>query len=423
MTTRILTLVCILCSFFSYSRAQKASEADTLRISINQADSFFLISNFDLLASAMNSDAQKAQILQAKLYPNPVFTADFNAYDPQNHKAFHIGDNGQYAFQLDQLILLGGKRKSAIELAKTNAEIAELEFQSLVRQLKYKLHISLYSIKQQTILLDKYNVQLNFLDTILAAYETQVAKGNFPLKDLIRLKGVYLNLNNDRAELLKAYFENQTAVQTILQTTRIVSPVIPPEVYIQKIKLIGFEEISNAALVNRPDYLLGLKNQTLAQQYYSYQKKLAVPDVNLFTSYDRQGGAFKNQVNAGFAIPIPLWHRNQGNIATAASQVKQQGYQAEGLKSEILSEVRNNLSFYNQAVQEFDKSSRLYNSDFEFTLRSMSENFQKRNVSLIEFVDFFESYNNVLSEISRIRIQLANSMEQLNLNAGTEIFK
>ena len=68
------------------------------------------------------------------------------------------------------------------------------------------------------------------------------------------------------------------------------------------------------------------------------------------------------------------------------------------------------------------KNNKLYDEDFEITLKGMTENFQKGNVSLIEFVDFFESYNNALSEISRIKMQLATSAEQIKLSTGKELF-
>ncbi len=48
--------------------------------------------------------------------------------------------------------------------------------------------------------------------------------------------------------------------------------------------------------------------------------------------------------------------------------------------------------------------------------------FKKGNVSLIEFVDFFEGYNNALVELARIKVQIGISEEQLNLSVGKEIF-
>ncbi len=395
---------------------------DTLRVSIRQADSLFISHNFYLLASSMNIEAQKAQIIQARLFPNPVFTADVNAYDPQNNKIFHVGSTGQKGFQLDQLILLGGKRKSQIEMAKTNVTIAELEFQNLTRQLKFKLHGQLATIGQQQVLLQKYNAQLALLDTIMSAYEIQVNKGNIPLKDLVRLKGVYLNLNNDRAELLHGYLEAQSNVQVLLETQSIVAFRFTDRDIEGYIKDVPLEELQAEAIANHPELRLYRQNTLLAKQFIQYQKHLAIPDINLFTSYDQRGGAFANQLNAGISIPLPLWNRNQGNIKSSEFHLKESEYLQEALEHETLSVLQNNYALYTQTVSEYRKAMNLYNSDFETTVRGMSDNFQKRNVSLIEFVDFFESYNEVLSELARIKTQLVNTAELLNLSIGKDIY-
>ncbi|HTE34655.1 MAG TPA: TolC family protein, partial [Chryseolinea sp.] len=265
-------------------RAQ-AAPADTLRITLTRADSLFVVNNYYLLASAMNIEAQRAQILQAKLFPNPVFTADFNAYDPQNNEAFHVGQTGQKSFQVDQLITLGGKRRSQVDMAKTNTAIAELEFQNLTRQLKFKLHTKLVEIGTQQALLQKYNAQLTLVDTIMSAYEVQVTKGNIPLKDLVRLKGVYLNLNNDRAALLKEYYVDQADVQILLQTQSPIEFQFSDDDINDYIKVESLEDLELEALANHPELLLMEQNQILAQQYLTYQRRLAVPDVNFFSSY------------------------------------------------------------------------------------------------------------------------------------------
>ncbi len=401
---------------------QNLRAADTLRVNIKQADSLFLKNNYKLLASAMNIDAQKAQIIQAKLYPNPVFTADLNAYDPENKQAFHVNNSGQKSFQLEQLILLGGKRKAQIDLAKTNAKISELEFQQLLSQLKFQLHSSMYFLSQQYVLIGKYNKQLNLLDTILAAYDTQAKKGNIALKDVVRLKGFYLNLNNERAEILKNYFEELAKVQTILQVNQVIYPLVSDQDFSAFIKPVSLDDLTNTALQNRPDYLITQQDKIFAEQYLRYQRKLAVPDLNLVSSYDQRGGAFHNQVNVGLSIPLPVWNRNQGNIKAASYQVKQQEYETEGIKSKLLADVFNYYQLYMQSVIEFQKTEKLYNEDFETSFKGISENFRKGNVSILEFVDFFEAYNNALTEISRVKVQLNTSAEQLNLTTGKDIF-
>lgn len=395
---------------------------DTLRLSIQRADSIFLAKNYYLLAANMNVEAQRAQIIQAKIYPNPIFTADVNAYDPTNNQVFHVGKTGQKTFQLEQLILLGGKRKAEIDLAKTNTGIVELEFQQLVRELKFRLHSDLYTIGQQDFLLRKYTKQLNLLDTLLKSYETQANKGNIALKEVVRLRGAYIQLNNDRAELFQSYIQTQTDLQVLLQTNSIVLPDSSDLNLNKYLITSSLSDIQSAAMENLPELLVIKQNKVLAEQYLNYQKRAAVPDINVFASYDQRGGAFNNQINAGISIPLPFWNRNQGNIKTSQYRLQEAEYSLLAKENEIVSRINNYYAYYVQTVSEYKKSNELYNDDFEKTVQGMSTNFQKRNVSIIEFIDFFESYNDVLAELMRIKTQLVISAEQINLLTGKDIY-
>ena len=116
---------------------QATHGADTLSITIKDADRIFLSRNLLLLAGQYNIQTAEAQSVQARIYPNPVFTADLNAYDPQNHEAFHVGQTGEKAFAIEQLILLGGKRRTQVELARGNAQLASLDLEDVLRNLKF----------------------------------------------------------------------------------------------------------------------------------------------------------------------------------------------------------------------------------------------------------------------------------------------
>jgi cobalt-zinc-cadmium efflux system outer membrane protein len=398
------------------------AQVDTLRINMRDADSLFTIRSYYLLAAGMNVEASRALIIQASLFPNPIVSADINAYDPENEKAFHIGSTGQKSFQLEQLILLGGKRRNEIELARTNTRIAELELLNTSRMLKFKLHTELAQIGQQQVLLQKYNSQLALLDTILRAYEMPVKRGNIALKDLVRLKGVYLNLNNDRAALMQQYFEAQATVQTLLQSTDLIYFEFSDGDINAYIKSIPLEQLKEEALQHHPELLLMQENQHGADVYHRYQKSLSIPDVNLNASYDQRGGAFLNQINTGVSIPLPLWNRNQGNIRASAFKAREAQYNLQATRQEKLAALQNHYALYTQTVTEYQKATGLYNEDFDITVNGMVYNFQRRNVSLLEFVDFFESYNQVLAEIARMKTQLVTSAELLNLSIGKDVF-
>ncbi|MFN4146969.1 MAG: TolC family protein [Runella sp.] len=408
--------------FLFFVQTHLAQAQTTLRINLRQADSIFINNSFYLLASSMNIEAQKAQIIQAKLYPNPIVTADLNAYNPERNRLLDIGNRGQKVFQVEQLIRLGGKRQSEIEMATTHARIAELEFRQLARQLKYRLHSDLFAIGQQQILLARYNSQLSMLDTLLAAYQTQADKGNIPLKEVVRLKGAYLKLNNDRAGLYQQYFDAQGNLQALLQTNKLIEFEFSENELEKYTKRVSLDEIKNEALSYRPEFLMLQQNQLLAEQYLQYQRKLAIPDLNLFVSYDQRGGAFNNQINAGVAMPLPIRNKNQGNIKSAQYKTREIEYQLQSLQNEIMSSLQNSYASHLQTISEYQKAKALYNQDFEITVKGMTDNFQKRNVSIVEFIDFFEAYNDVQNELTRIRTHLVASGEQLSLLVGKDIF-
>ena len=172
---------------FSAGQSQ-ASIQDTLQLNLGEADSIFLKENLLLIASQLNIDANKALIIQAKSYPNPQISIGLDAYDSDNKSAFFIGPEGEKSYQFDQLILIGGKRRAQIDLAKKNAQMAEQQFADLLRNLQFQLHQTFYELNRTYKVLPIYNKQLELLDELIASHEVQARKGNVPYKDVIRLK-------------------------------------------------------------------------------------------------------------------------------------------------------------------------------------------------------------------------------------------
>lgn len=105
-------------------------------VTLQDCESQFLKKNLFLLASQYNIDASKALTIQAKIWDNPTITAELNAYNPERNQYFDIGKDGQKAFGIEQLIYLGGKKRNEVKLAKTNEQLAELQFNDLLRTLK-----------------------------------------------------------------------------------------------------------------------------------------------------------------------------------------------------------------------------------------------------------------------------------------------
>ncbi len=396
--------------------------ADTLKISVSEAEKQFLEKNLLLLAGQFNISATEAFEIQAKAYSNPTFTADFNFIDPQNKRMFHIGETGQKVFVLDQLILLGGKRKTQIEIAGKNKEIAKLEFEEMLRNLRWRLNFSLYEVNRKLLIIQNYEQQLLLLDTIITNYDIQSKKGNIAIKEAIRLKSAYLNFNNARSELLSTQIEDQQVLQLLLQENRVVSPQIPENDFIRFITTKSEDELINLSLENRPDLKIFEKSNELSALNLRFQKQLAIPDLNINTSYDQRGGAFNNQINLGFSVPLPVFNRNKGAIKAAEYSTKTSEVLVQQKREEAKSEVRAAFRQQERSINDYTKTLSLYSADFELVFKGIRENFQKRNVSLIEFVDFFEAYNQSLTEFQKVKAQLAIAAAKINYITSTPVY-
>ncbi|MBS1920992.1 MAG: TolC family protein [Bacteroidetes bacterium] len=387
---------------------------DTLRVSMDTADKIFLQKNLMMVAAQMNVDAQKAQEIQARLYPNPQFTVGVNTYDSQNKKLFYAGSNGEKSFEFDQLILLGSKRKNLTGLAKQNTQQAQLGMEDLMRNLKYQLHNDLLSLYFDLLTVHQYNQHLQKLDSIITGYQEQANKGNIALKDVVRLKTAYMSLNNDRTELLNNIEEEQKELRLLLQTNQFVLFQFDDAAGSKYEQLPILDSLQNLALRHRSDLKEAVLNKSIADLNIRYQKSLAVPDLSLGASYDQRGGAFNNQYLLTFGIPLPFWNRNQGNIKSAQIQSKIADVGRQQQQLTVSGEVTAAWSNMQRSISDYLKTIKMYSADFNTVFEGMTANFLKRNISILEFVDFFESYNSGIAEVNRVKKQLALSGESVN---------
>ncbi len=415
-------IACV-CALFVLLISKQTLIAQTQKaVTIQQIDKVFLDSNLLLLAANLNIDQQKALEIQSRAYPNPQFSIDANLYDADNNKWLHTGRSGQKVVAFEQMILLGGKRKAEIELAAKNTEQATLQLGDLLRNLKQQLHTGYYSLCMDAKTLSQYNSQLLLLDTIIGNYEIQAKKGNISLKEVVRLKSVYLKLNNDRNEIYQQIEAQQKTVKSLLHSSE---PIIANATDIDwkhYLQNIAVDSVMQVAFNNRTDWKLAEWTREVAELNLRYQKKMAIPDLTLGSNYDQRGGAFNNQINFTAAFQLPMWNRNKGNIRYAQIGIKESDALYNNRKSEIETEVQEACNNMLRSINEYKKAKLMYDEGFTEVFDGITNNFMKRNISIVEFVDFFESYNESLAELNRISKQLLTAATMVNYVAGANIY-
>ena len=405
-----------------YSIALAAFPADTLHLSMENAERMFAEKNLLALASKYQVEATRALEIQARLYPNPVVSAELNVIDPQNKEYFHTGKTGQKLFAVDQLILLGGKRRTEMALSRQNSMISEYEFEDLLRSLRLQLHTNLYGVYFNTLAVTKFDQQLSLLDSMIVSYETQANRGNIAYKEVIRLKSVYIRINNEKTTFIGEILDEQQRLQVLLQSESYIDPLIDTANLPRFDAQYAVDSLISIAYDRRPDYKISKAEISYADLNLQYQRRLAIPNLNLGAAYDQRGGAFLNQVGMTLSMPLPVLHRNQGNIKAAQHNTSIAGVHELQLRSEISAEVTNAWLTLTRNIEEYRKARTLYNADFTTVFNGVSENFQRRNITLLEFVDFFESYNETLVQLNHMERKIADSIEQLNYSIGYPLY-
>ena len=393
-------------------------------VTLQDCESIFLEKNLVLLASHYNIDASKALIIQARIWDNPTLTADLNAYNPEQEKYFYNGSQGAKSFGIEQLIYLGGKKRNEVKLAQATAKQTELEFDELLRTLKFQLRKSFYTVYFNSKNLETIDRQLSHIEDLINSYSVQTQKGNLPLKDLVRLQSLFLNFKNDRIEVVNSTIEEQANLKLLLNESENLVPTLTTTEFDKYTKEISFDAkvLENLAIEARPDYLQQQKNIEINELNIKYQKSLAIPDLTLGLAYAQRGGAFDNQKNVTLGIPLPLWNKNKGNIQVAKTLLAQSKVEKQAFDLQLQTEIASNWNKWNESRKNYQLLNPKINADFEMVYKGILENFQKRNISLLEFTDFMESYNQAAIQMNELKKKLVLSGEEFNSTINKDLF-
>ena len=398
---------------------------DTIHISLPEAEKQFTQQNLSLLAEKYNIDISKAQIIQAKLYSNPNLSVVGNIYNPQQKKALDISDKtGEYIISAQQLIRLAGKRNKEIKLAETATQLSENKFFDLMRTLRFSLSSNFYELYylQQTGSI--YQKQISSLEKMDTAYQQLQAKGVVTLKDAVRIRSLLYSLRIEQTSLQNQVNDLQAEMQLLLHNNKayFIAESTNAEDPVALLKRINLQSLIDTAYINRYDLKLAETNIAYNEQNYKLQKALATPDLTAGAQFDKRGSFVDNASFFTLAMDLPFFHRNQGNIRAAKISIDQSKVVLTQERATVENEVQRAYQkalTSDKLLQSIDPG---FNDQFNKLLQGITENFLKKNISLIEFVDFFDSYKDNVLQFNHLQNDRMQAIEALEFAIGKNLF-
>ena len=398
---------------------------DTLHITLPEAEKQFLQKNLLLLSERYNIDIAKAQVIQAKLYDNPTLILSGNLYDPKEKSFFNVSNNsGQYDIAVQQIVRLAGKRNKEIKLAETSTTLSENKFSELLRTLRYSLRSNFYTLYYLQHSINAYEKQVSSLEKLNNAYEQLQTKALVTLKDALRIKSLLYSLKAEQVSLQNQLNDQQASMQLLLQAnkTSFIAENDPNSFSPLSIEQFSLQSLIDTAYSNRTDLRLVENSIIYNKQNYTLQKALAKPDLTLGAEFDKRGSFVDNASFLTVAMDLPFFKRNQGNIRAAKFSIEQSKLVADQQKQSIENEVQAAYSKFLNTDRILRSVDPAFETQFEQLLTGVTDNFQKKNISLVEFTDFYESYKNNVLQLNQLRNDRMQAIEALQFAIAKNLF-
>lgn len=392
-------------------------------LTLKEAEQRFLERNLSLIAERYNIDMAQAQVLQAKLFENPVISLEQNVYNRLNGKYFDFGKEGEAVVEIEQVIHLAGQRNKQVRLEKINKEIAEYQFEEVMRTLRQELNekfVEVYFLSKSIAIYEK---EVNSLQALLGGMKIQQEKGNISLMEISRLESMLFSLRKEKNERENDLLTTRGELNLLLNLPEDTQVQLSlDEEVLQQLDLSQLSFADLKAIINeRPDQKIARSTVNASRANLKLQKSMAFPEFSVKGNYDRVGNFINDYFAIGVSLSVPIFNRNQGNIKAARFSIQQAGVQQEYAANRADMELFTAYTSLEKATQLYQSTNMDLERNFEKLITGVNENFTRKNISLLEFIDYYDSYKETCIQLYEIKKNVFLAMENLNTVVGQNV--
>jgi outer membrane protein, heavy metal efflux system len=396
------------------------SPAPAAHLSLDRAIELALQHNHSLLAARSTIEQNRAEEITANLRPNPVLTWDAQFlpfFNPSAFSSSYLQNNAQFDIGLSYLIERGKKRQHRLQAARDQTAQTAASVSDNARAITANVAQQFVAALLANANLELSRVDLESFRNTVDISQTRYQAGDISEADLLKIKLQLLQFQMDlnSAQLAK--------VQALASLRALVGFESVPENYdvdgelaYQSVRL-NLDDLKLLALRNRPDYRATQLGLTAAQSQLTLAQSTGKRDLTAAVNYTHVAGV--NAASFFFNIELPIFTKNQGEIARARFGVNQAQENQSAASESVLTDVVNAY----EGVRTNDEVVSLYNSGY---LQQAQESrdisqyaYQRGAASLLDYLDSERSYR--ATEIA-YRQALASYMlavEQLRQAVGT----
>jgi outer membrane protein, heavy metal efflux system len=398
-------------------------------ITLDEAIQMALQHNHNMLAARTTIQQSEAEETTANLRPNPTLFADWE-YLPlgspskQNPSLYsgvstndYLKNNTEADIGVSYLIERGKKRQHRLQVARditaqTRSLVADNE-----RGLTFSAASLFVNVQLAESALDLADKDLKSFQKTVDLGELRYNKGAISEDDYLKIKLQLLQFETDyqQAELAKVQALSDLRQLLGYESVSADYDVAGPLDY-QPLKG-NLEDFQLKALQNRPDLRAAQQGVTAAKSQHELQRAIGKQDVTVQGNYSHVNGI--NAANFLGSIPLPIFNRNQGEIARTRIAITQAQEQEKATNGQALTDVRDAY----EGLRVSDRIVQLYRSGYLEVAqkdRDIAEYaYQRGAVSLLDFLDAERNYRATQLAYRQALASYLLALEQIRQAVGT----
>jgi cobalt-zinc-cadmium efflux system outer membrane protein len=397
-----------------------AQNPAAVTISLDDAIQMALRHNHNILAARTTIQQSEAEETTANLRPNPVILSDWQflpIFQPSEFSVDYLANTAQFDLGVSYLFERGKKRQHRLRAAKDLTAVTRSQVADNERSLAFSVSTQFINVELAESTLALAREDLKSFQNTVDITEARYKAGDIGEDDLLKIKLQMLQFQTDVSAARLAQVQGLSDLRQLLGYESITPDYDVAGAFDYQPVKGNLEDFQARALQTRPDLRAAEQGVTAANSQHELQKAIGKRDVTAQASYSHV--SYSNSISLFGQIQLPVFDRNQGEIARAGFAITQAQEQEKFANGQVLTDVRD--AFEN--LRTNDQIVGLYRSgylDEAQQSRDISEYAYRRGAaSLLDFLDAERSYRATQLAYRQALASYLLGLEQLREAVGT----
>jgi len=397
-------------------------------VTVPQAIQEAIAHNLDLLAKRVDIPVAEAQLITARLRPNPVLSVGADHLDWLGTGFNDVNGGGptELSARVDLPLERGRKRELRIDEAEAARSVAEARVADAVRTISETVELDCVEVMQASESLTVARDTLRTFENLAAMNDERVRAGAASPYEAVRARVAMLQF---RATVARAELDLRTASIRLRQP--IGRPASGEPIHVDGLPALrsaGVHTLASLealALEHRPDLQAARLSETRSAADLRLQIALGRVDFALGSEYRRQAGptSRSNSLGLFFSAPLPVSSRNQGEIARATAEGLQGSRATAALEAAIRADVRAAFETYSMTADLLTGIERDLLSPAETARETAAYAYRAGGTTLVDLIDSQRAWNDAMQSYHDAQADYRRAVAHLNSALGIEVIQ